>query len=122
MVAIRPARAGEEGTVPRTIGHVVASVDNAAERREPFLHLTCSDVFPADIYARMLDAMPQRRHYRRMSGRSRMPDAEVRTKIDLFPEWVRQLPAEDRAVWAVVGEALTSAPVRDAFMRRLAPA
>jgi hypothetical protein len=43
-------------------------------------------------------------------------------KIDLFPEYIRHLPPEKRAVWDVVGRALCSAPVRDAFVRRLAPA
>jgi hypothetical protein len=120
MAAIRPARAGESDTTARTIEHVVASIRNAAERREPFLHITFNDAFPADIYAEMIAAMPQRGLYRRMSGRAK--NADVRTKIDLFPEWVRQLPDDARPVWRVVGQALTSAPVRAAVMQRLAPA
>ncbi len=41
-------------------------------------------------------------------------------KIDLFPEYIRHLPPQKRAVWDVVGRALCSRPVRDAFIRRLA--
>ena len=43
-------------------------------------------------------------------------------KIDLFPEYIRHLPPEKRAVWGVVGRALCSREVKDAFVRRLAPA
>ena len=61
-----------------------------------------------------------------MHGRSKGHDLEdgthTRVKIDLFPEYIRHLPPEKRAVWDVVGRALCSAPVRDAFVRRLAPA
>jgi len=42
-------------------------------------------------------------------------------KIDLFPEYIRNLPAEKRALWDVVGRALCSEPVKQAFIRRLAP-
>jgi hypothetical protein len=41
-------------------------------------------------------------------------------KIDLFPEYIRHLPPEKRSLWGLVGRALCSAPVRDAFVRRLA--
>ena len=42
-------------------------------------------------------------------------------KIDLFPEYIRNLPPEKRALWDVVGRALCSEPVKQAFIRRLAP-
>jgi hypothetical protein len=43
-------------------------------------------------------------------------------KIDLFPEYIRNLPAAKREVWTLVGRALCSKQVRDAFVHRLAPA
>jgi len=42
-------------------------------------------------------------------------------KIDLFPEYIRNLPAEKRALWDVVGRALCSERVKEAFVRQLAP-
>ncbi len=60
-----------------------------------------------------------------MHGRSKGHDladgTHTRVKIDLFPEYIRHLPPQKRAVWDIVGRALCSRPVRDAFMRRLAP-
>ncbi|MGE5366853.1 MAG: hypothetical protein ACM3PO_06230, partial [Betaproteobacteria bacterium] len=44
----------------------------------------------------------------------------TRVKIDLFPEYIRHLPLQKRAVWDLVGRALCARRVRDAFVRRLA--
>jgi hypothetical protein len=61
-----------------------------------------------------------------MHGRSKGHDltdgTHTRVKIDVFPEYIRHLPPQKRAVWDIVGRALCSAPVRDAFIRRLKPA
>jgi hypothetical protein len=60
-----------------------------------------------------------------MSGRAKGNDladgTHTRVKIDLFPEYVRKLPPDKRAVWDIVGHALCSVPVKEALMRRLAP-
>jgi len=103
----------------RTIAHVVGAIESAAANDVPFQHLQIANVFPADIYAAMLEAMPEARDYRRMSGRARTAKI-THTKIDLFPECIRHLPASKRAIWDLVGEALCSAPVREAWRKRLA--
>ena len=74
----------------------------------------------------MLANMPEASDYRPMHGRSKGHDladgTHTRVKIDLFPEYIRHLPPQKRALWDVVGRALCSGAVKDAFMRRLAPA
>lgn len=104
---------------------VAASVDAAQAGDAPFHHLVLGDVFPDDVYAAMLAAMPVASDYRPMSGRAKGNDmadgTHTRVKIDLFPEYIRALPPEKRAVWDVVGAALCSAAVKQAFIRRLAP-
>ena len=78
-------------------------------------------VFPDDIYALMLANMPEATDYRPMHGRNKGHDltdgTHTRVKIDLFPEYIRHLPPQKRAVWDVVGRALCSRPVKEAFMR-----
>ena len=90
-----------------------------------FYHLTLERVFPDNVYADMLTSMPLSSDYRPMSGRAKGNDmadgTHTRVKIDLFPEYIRGLPPEKRAVWDVVGAALCSNAVRDAFVRQLAP-
>ena len=103
---------------------VAGSVDAAASFDAPFTHLVFDRVFPDDIYALMLANMPEATDYRPMHGRSKGHDlsdgTHTRVKIDLFPEYIRHLPPQKRAVWDVVGRALCSRPVKEAFMRRLA--
>jgi hypothetical protein len=114
----------KQDEVDRTIEHVVHAIDSAAQHRDPFYHLQLTNIFPVHIYATMLEAMPVKEEYRQMSGRTRSTrtrDGGTRTKIDLFPEFIRHLPAGKKEIWAVVGKALCSEPVRDAFRRQLAP-
>lgn len=109
----------------RTLEHALAAVACAAQGEEPFRHLRLTDFFPADVYAVMLQAMPLAQDYRPMSGRTRYTRTAggggTRTKIDLFPEYIRHLPPAKRSVWYFVGRALCSAALREAFRRRLAP-
>ena len=109
----------------RTIGRAVRAVQAAREYPEPFRHLQLSDVFPPELYARMVAAMPVASDYRQMSGRTKYTRTAdgggTRTKIDLFPEYVRHLPGEKKGVWDLVGRALCSTELREAFRERLAP-
>ncbi len=104
---------------------LVQSIEAARAVDKPFFHLEFDRVFPDDIYAQILALKPQARDYRPMHGRSKGHDLEdgthTRVKIDLFPEYIRNLPPEKRALWDVVGRALCSEPVKQAFIRRLAP-
>jgi hypothetical protein len=104
---------------------VAASIAAARAGEAPFPHLVFDHVFPDEVYAAMLAAMPLASDYRPMSGRSKDQDltngVPTRVKIDLFPEYIRRLPPQKRAVWDVVGRALCSHEVKRAFMQRLAP-
>jgi hypothetical protein len=103
---------------------IAASVDAAVAFNSPFSHLVLDRVFPDEMYAQMLANMPEASDYRPMHGRSKGHDladgTHTRVKIDLFPEYIRHLPPQKRALWDVVGRALCSKAVKDAFVRRLA--
>jgi hypothetical protein len=105
--------------------YLVGSIERARASESPFYHLEFDHVFPEDVYAAMLREMPDTRDYRPLPGRDNVNILEdgsaTRVKIDLFPEYIRNLPAPKRELWTVVGRALCSAAVRDAFVRRLAP-
>jgi len=105
---------------------VADSVRNAREGSIPFYHLQFDRVFPPDFYAEMLRTMPDENDYRPMSGKSKMgssrPDGKpTRTKIDLFPEYIRHLPAEKFSVWDLVGRVLRSNELKRALVQKLAP-
>jgi hypothetical protein len=126
MVHVLEAESKTETTqTPKQLAEFIArSVDAAASGEKPFLHLVLRDVFPDDVYAAMIKAMPVYEDYRPMHGRSKAANTQgnsTRVKIDLFPEYIRHLPAGKREVWELVGRALTSKIVQAAFVRRLAP-
>jgi len=105
---------------------LVDSIERARAGVTPFSHLAFDRVFPDDLYAAMLREMPVARDYRALPGRDNVnildDGTATRVKIDLFPEYIRRLPAQKREVWELVGRALCTNEVRDAFVRRLAPA
>src|SRR5581483_8174075 len=111
-------------SVPDVTDFVCRSVAAADEVAEPFFHLEFSRVFPDEIYARMLAAMPTAADYRPMSGRSKSAQAggrPTRVKTDLLPEYIRHLPMEKQPIWSVVGRALCSPELKAVFRRKLAP-
>ena len=112
--------------VSRLRDFIASSIDSARRVGQPFYHLQLERVFPEDVYASMLAAMPVAADYRPLRGQNQcnvLPDGTpTRVKIDLFPEYIRHLPPEKRAIWDVVGRALCSQAVKDAFVRQLAPA
>ena len=106
----------------RLADFIAQSVDAARAVEKPFFHLEFDRVFPDDVYAQILALMPESSDYRSMHGRAKVKEGtQTRVKIDLFPEYIRNLPAEKRALWDVVGRALCSDKVKQAFIRRLAP-
>ena len=109
----------------RIVEFIAGAIGAASEDAEPFFHLKLASVFPHAIYQAMLASMPVAQDYRPMSGRTRYTRTGdglgTRTKIDLFPEFIRHLPEAKRPVWRVVGRALRSPEVREAFRSRLAP-
>ena len=112
--------------VAKLTDFLVASVEAAQASEKPFYHLRFERVFPDDIYAAMIEQMPVAREYRALPGRDNVnildDGSSTRVKIDLFPEYIRNLPEEKRELWDIVGRALCSNEVRDAFVGRLAPA
>jgi len=104
---------------------VVAAIDAAAAVEKPFFHLEFDRVFPDDVYAAMMAAMPVAADYRALPGRGggnlRADGTSTRVKIDLFPEYIRHLTPAKLPLWNRVGRALCSEEVKQAFVRRLAP-
>src|SRR5437660_2360508 len=113
-------------SVENLIEFIVDSTRRGRADAKPFHHLQFHRVFPDDFYGTMLQAMPAANDYRAMSGKTKIassrPDGKpTRTKIDLFPEYLRHLSPEKRAIWDVVGQALRSEELGRVFMERLAP-
>lgn len=111
--------------VERVTKFVVNSIEQSRSGDKPFFHLQFDRVFPDDTYVAMLRDMPEAQDYRALPGRHNenilKDGSATRMKIDLFPEYIRSMPAAKRDTWDVVGRALCSNEVKAAFLRRLAP-
>src|SRR5438132_14182561 len=118
------SRADRARAVGRLCDFIVRSIDGARAVEAPFYHLELERVFPDDVYASMLAAMPQALDYRPLYGQNQCnvlaDGTPTRVKIDLFPEYIRHLPPEKRVVWDVVGRALCSELVKSAIVRKYA--
>ena len=123
-IVLTPAHRDRE--VENLSQFIAASMTRARLGEMPFHHLVFDRIFPDDFYEGMLAAMPDTSDYRAMSGRSKGLDladgTHTRVKIDLFPEYIRALPAQKRAIWHIVGRALCSQAVKQALIHGLAPA
>jgi hypothetical protein len=112
-------------SVDRLTEKVVGSVQNARVGDTPFFHLRLEHFFPDDLYGGMLRFMPMSSDYRAMSDQRKSANGAnaraTRTKIDLFPEYIRHFPPEKRAIWEVVGRALCSKELAAAFVQQLGP-
>src|SRR2546423_10184537 len=113
-------------TAESLVKFVVDSAQHGQADAMPLHHLQFDRVFPDDFYNQMLQAMPQPSDYRAMSGKAKVgssrPDRKpTRTKIDLFPEYLRHLSPEKRAIWEMVGQTLCSKELKRVFVERLAP-
>ena len=111
--------------VKKLIDAIVVNVRAGRATDKPFYHLEFERVFPEDVYRSMVDALPVAADYRPLPGRNggnlREDGTSTRVKIDLFPEYIRHLPQPKRALWDLVGRALTSGEVQAAFVEALAP-
>jgi hypothetical protein len=113
-------------SVNKLTDFAVKSIGRSQADDTPFYHLRFDRVFPDDFYGAMLETMPVAGEYRALSGkaklRNRAPGGQAtRTKIDLFPEYIRHLLPKKRAVWHLAGRVLRSRELGKVFVERLAP-
>ena len=84
---------------------LVGSIEQARAVEKPFYHLQFDRVFPQDIYDAIIRQMPVDRDYRALPGRNNVnildDGSATRIKIDLFPEYIRNMPAHGHDTQAV---------------------
>jgi hypothetical protein len=107
----------------RTLAHLVQQVNAAPAFTEPFSHVYFQDLFPADIYRRMLASLPDpsryvsaaERHYGDAKGNS------VRWMYALSTTGISNLDSSAQELWSGVAAALTDPAVKRAVFTKIAP-
>ena len=107
----------------RVLAHALDCVHATRAETEPFSHAYFADLFPSDVYWKLLEAFPDpalyapaaERHYGTTAGGS------VRAMFALTIDAVERLPAEHRSLWRGVAAALTAPALKQAVFAKLAP-
>jgi hypothetical protein len=99
---------------------LVSRVESSPLVKEPFAHIYLEQVFTPDYYRRLLRSLPDTGSYRELRHRDAIQSdgRSARRRFYLFPEHVRLLPVEQRALWLEVSRALRSRALQEAFKRK----
>jgi len=113
-------RSGSVSALTSVEQQLIAGVDRADLRHQPFDHVYMDQVLDPGSYAALLAAMPDRRFYHDLRHRDalRKDGTSTRLRLYLYPELLLRLPAEFRRVWLPMARALCSRELELAFKRK----
>jgi hypothetical protein len=100
--------------------HLVARINATPAIFEPFAHIYLEDVFPADIYDRVLHSLPPEEMYARAAERHYGNGQHVRSMFALSNADLPRLPEEQRDLWRAIAAALTAPSLKQAMFAKLA--
>ena len=108
------------GSAASVQDQMVAAVNRAELRTNPFDHVYMEGVLDPSTYDALLAGMPDRQFYHDLKHQDavRADGTSTRRRMYLFPELVRRLPDDQRSVWLPVSEALCSPELEAAFKRK----
>jgi len=118
LVNDRPGASAPPFAMPEL--DLVRVVDRAPLRDAPFDHIQMENVFPADFYRRLLDALPARAQFHQLYHRDALREdgSSTRLRMYLYRENLWRLPAEQRRIWSKVVAALSAPALELAFKRK----
>jgi hypothetical protein len=97
-----------------TLAQILSTVERTPVQPAPFPHLDFESFLPAEVYADLIRSLPETRYYRGMAA-LRREDRFTRFKFDLFREYIKHVPREQRAVLTDLSEALRSPELGELF-------
>lgn len=103
--------------------HLIGAFQAAEVLTKPFTHMSLAGAFPDEIYALLLQSLPDAAYYQPDNpARNRRADGLVtRSTLELMPSALAALPPESRGLWSAVGEALRAPELKEVVFDRLAP-
>lgn len=99
---------------------LVAAVECAELRDQPFEHIYMDDVLDRETYDTLLEAIPERQHYHQLMHQDavRQDGSSTRLRMYLYPELLRRLPEGQQRAWMPLAQALCSSELELAFKRK----
>ena len=107
----------------RVLAHLLRRVADTPALTDPFGHMYLEEVFPADVYARMLDHLPAPEAYSAAAERHHKGEygGTVRSRLLLTPAELDRLPPAAAELWRGVAAAFTAPALKETVYARLAP-
>jgi hypothetical protein len=100
--------------------HLLGRITKTTAEHEPFGHVYLEDVFPAEIYERLLDSLPPEDVYARAAERHYGNGEFVRSMFALSQTELQRLTETQQELWRGVASALTAPELKQAMFAKLA--
>ncbi len=100
--------------------HLLRRIVRTMAVHEPFDHVYLEDVFPAEIYERLLGSLPPEDVYARAAERHYGNGAHVRSMFALSRTELARLGEGQQELWRGVADALTAPALKQAIFAKLA--
>jgi len=106
----------------RALEHLLQRIDKTPALDEPFSHIYLEEVFPQDLYERLLIHLPDPKLYNAAAERhyGKGGDGFTRAMFQLTPARLALLPAAQREMWTGIAAALAATEVKQAVFTKLA--
>jgi hypothetical protein len=103
--------------------HLLRTITRTQAHQEPFSHIYFENVFPPDVYASILEHLPDPALYTALSEykHKRADGVSTRDVLALDDAGVAKLPPIERELWQEITRALRSIELKMAIFRKLAP-
>lgn len=103
------------------VQHLLSALERTPVYDTPFSHFYLENAFPEDIYAQLLENLPDPQAYRPGRADKHMREDGVVTKgvLALDEQTLQRLPETQRQLWRAVSDALSSAELKQAVFRML---
>ena len=107
-----------ESVLEEVTDHLLKAVPEATVYEKPFPHFYVTQLFPESIYAQLTDSFPDQSQYQTYT-KYNMDDNPTRFRVGLTQETLASMPAEKKALWLGVRDALGCPEVKTAVFRQL---
>lgn len=123
IAALKSDRLYEPGLAERVLSHMVTAVQRGETFDEPFSHAYFEDIFPADVYSRVLTGLPDPALYLPLNLKqwSRPDGTSTRDRFFLTEENIARLDDERQKLWSTLCWVMSHPALKRALFHKLAP-
>jgi len=100
--------------------HLAGMINRTRLEPAPFHHVVLENVFPREIYAKLLNCLPDDHYYRELKHNDAMmaDGRSARLQFPLLPANIARLPAAQRGLWNDIVTGLNSREVEQAWREK----